>query len=248
VAAGAAFVVAVAAVSALVRAWRRERDLRAPSPLAAPEDDLVVADRVRSELGGVESALDVPHVHVMVERGVVLLHGEVPTTAAAHVLEGRARAVRGVRGVVSHLHVGMLAGDTAPSEGTSTMSLGARRLVHAAVTSGGGEVTGELATRAVLAALARTVPMHVRRRLCSHLPIDVACWLETAGPTKAWQTVDELYADVVAASGAPAAHTPWIVGSVLRELRSLVPADDEAVAAALPPALSHLWRDAAPTG
>jgi hypothetical protein len=80
-------------------------------------DDLTLADRVRSELGPVEKQLDLPHIHVMVEDHVVLLHGDVQWPYEAATLVEAARDVSGVRDVESHLHTGMLSGDTRPSQG-----------------------------------------------------------------------------------------------------------------------------------
>jgi uncharacterized protein (DUF2267 family) len=241
-----AFVLLVGAVSAAVRAWRRERDRQGtPPPWPRVEPDTVLADRVRSTLGTVEATLDVPHLHVMVERGVVLLHGDVPNESTERVLVERARQVRGVRDVVSHLHAGLLPGDTRPSDGAPTRSHAATRLLDAAAGAGGGEATAELAVRAVLASFARAMPSGARRRLATHLPPDVASWLESSEPLAGWQTVDELYADVATREAFAPAHTPWVVAAVLRELRSLVPADVDHIAHELRPAVRHLWMDAA---
>lgn len=79
--------------------------------------DNVLADRIRSQLGGLEKRRDLPHIHVMVEDHVVLLHGEVPTKADADAIERAVGAVSGVKAVKSHLHVGLIDGDTRPSEG-----------------------------------------------------------------------------------------------------------------------------------
>ena len=79
--------------------------------------DDVLADRVRSSIGVTEKALDLPHVHVMVEDHVALLHGEVDTDDAAYEIERAVAAVPGVVGVESYLHVGLLASDTRPSTG-----------------------------------------------------------------------------------------------------------------------------------
>jgi osmotically-inducible protein OsmY len=81
--------------------------------------DTVLADRIRSEIGKVEKERDLPHIHVMVENHVALLHGEVPAPADVHALEQAVSAVSGVKGLKSHLHVGMIKGDTRPSEGHS---------------------------------------------------------------------------------------------------------------------------------
>ncbi|MST33918.1 BON domain-containing protein, partial [Acidimicrobiaceae bacterium USS-CC1] len=77
--------------------------------------DNVLADRIRSSVGGLEKRLDLPHVHVTVERGVAVLHGEVGSAEDARQLERAVEAVSGVAGVESYLHVGLGAGDTRPS-------------------------------------------------------------------------------------------------------------------------------------
>ncbi len=79
-------------------------------------DDLVLADRIRSSLGPVEHALDQPRIHVSVHRHVATLHGDVATEYAAERLESEVRAVSGVVGVDSRLHVGLLPGDSCPSD------------------------------------------------------------------------------------------------------------------------------------
>jgi hypothetical protein len=90
-------------------------------------DDRTLADRVRSELGPVEKQLDVPHVHVMVQDHVVALHGDVEWPHEAATIERAARHVSGVRAVESHLHIGLLPGDSRPSWG----ALHRKRLVSA---------------------------------------------------------------------------------------------------------------------
>lgn len=79
--------------------------------------DNVLADRIRSKLGGLEKQRDLPHIHVMVEDHVALLHGEVSTREDADAIESAVALVSGVKDVHSHLHVGLIGGDTRPSEG-----------------------------------------------------------------------------------------------------------------------------------
>ena len=85
-----------------------------PDP-RVPDD--VLADRIRSSLGPIEKRLDLPRIHVMVEKHVALLHGDVGTAADAEDLVAAVERVPGVAGVESHLHVGLIPGDTRPSEG-----------------------------------------------------------------------------------------------------------------------------------
>lgn len=80
-------------------------------------DDHTLADRIRSELGPLEKRYDIPHVHVMVEGGTVLLHGEVAAAEERAHIEGAVLATPGVRSIDSHLHLGLLPSDTRPSAG-----------------------------------------------------------------------------------------------------------------------------------
>ena len=68
--------------------------------------DDILADRIRSSIGPLEKRLDLPHVHVMVEDKVVILHGDVPATADPRSIEHAIMGVSGVRGIESHLHAG----------------------------------------------------------------------------------------------------------------------------------------------
>jgi hypothetical protein len=88
-------------------------------------DDRTLADRVRSELGPLEKRLDVPHVHVMVEDHVVLLHGEVEWPHEAASIEEAVRRVSGVRRVESHLRTGTLPSNLRPSAGRRRRVIGA---------------------------------------------------------------------------------------------------------------------------
>ena len=65
--------------------------------------DDILADRVRSSIGAVEKRLDIPHIHVMVEDHVAILHGEVTEDSDVRTLEHAIMRVSGVRGVESHL-------------------------------------------------------------------------------------------------------------------------------------------------
>lgn len=84
---------------------------------AADVPDQVLADRIRSVLGPVEKRLDIPHIHVMVERHIALLHGDVASAAQAAELQRVVAGVSGVHAVESHLHIGLITGDTRPSAG-----------------------------------------------------------------------------------------------------------------------------------
>src|SRR5690606_40126412 len=108
-----------------------------PGP-ASP--DRALAARIGSSRGPRAARLDLPRVHVMVENRVALLHGEVGSAEEAAEIEQAAAAVSGVRGVESHLHIGLAPGDTRPSEGArhTAPSAALRRLVDAARRTGVG--------------------------------------------------------------------------------------------------------------
>jgi BON domain len=66
-------------------------------------DDATLADRVRSSIGPLEKRLHMPRVHVTVENGTVILHGEVPNNEAETEIVKAIDGIAGVRDVRSHL-------------------------------------------------------------------------------------------------------------------------------------------------
>ena len=238
-----AYFATVAAIRAAVWAWRTDPVERHRT--ARRTDELGLADRVRTALGPIERELDVPHVHVMVEHRVAILHGEVPDRRTEEAIVRVARDVPGIDDVVSKLHVGLTAGDTRPSTGAAEPSHAHRLLTAAAVHSGGGDLTADAAVRAVMRALAAELGEEVTTRLRSHLPADVASMLTAdRGMRMASDDVATFYARIAAADAMAPRHVPWVAGAILRTLHDLVPADDDAIAGALAPALAHLWDDA----
>ena len=167
-------------------AKRLERDVRyaaASTPgllyrLAGrhPDPDVsddILADRIRSTLGPLERRLDVPRVHVTVEDHVAILHGEVGHAYEAGCLELATNEVSGVRGVESHLHHGLIAGDTRPSEGGATRpeSDAHKTLLTNARAAGASDPAA--AVHAVLCSFAERIPVGERDQLAAHLPDDV---------------------------------------------------------------------------
>lgn len=238
----AAVLAAIAAVRLAVAAWRAAQVDRRPEPARCCDRELV--DRVRTALGPLERDLDVPHVHVMIDRGVVMLHGDTTSEQAEAAIAARAASVPGVEGVVSKLHIGLLPGEARPSDGEREPSAAHRLLVHAAVGAGAGEVTGERAVAAVLRALATELGPRTTARLRTHLSADVASLLVPATEGLVASVRDDVatfYERIEHEDAMPAAHVPWVTAAVVRSLRSLVGDDVDAVAGALPPALAHLW-------
>lgn len=214
-------------------------------------DDPVLADRVRSQLGRVEKRLDIPRVHVMVDDHVVLLHGEVPTDDDRRAVEHAASEVAGVEGVESYLHVGLVAGDTRPSEGKvhRPPSEAMTRLLGAARSAGSGEHGAPTAVRSVLAALTERLPADERDQFLGHLPADVRSLVlppwrhgRVAGP----HGVDEFVQVAAGAAGRDPETAKAITESVLGTLRQLVPEEAADVAAVLPAELRRLWNAAVP--
>lgn len=212
-------------------------------------DNVTLADRIRSALGPLEKRLDLPHMHVMVEDHVVLLHGEVGWPHEAATLERAVGRVSGVRGVESYLHVGLLRGDVRPSEGRRVAqppSEAKRRLLAAARSAGADEAHAAKTVRATLAVLAERIPSGEREQLLGHLPEDVRAMstpprragAAAARVPTATDLVGAIVSDGVDVTDGQAAA---IVAAVVAEVRRLVPEEANDVAAVLPHELRDLW-------
>jgi len=208
----------------------------------------VLADRIRSSLGGVEQRLDVPRVHVMVQHHIALLHGAVGTENEADEVEKAVAAVSGVRGVESYLHIGLEGGDSRPSAAgwLRQPSKAHDRLIEAATSAGVAPAAARPVVRAILATFADRIPPGERAHVGAHLPADVRELFTSprrthrAGPPR---TVHELVAQVASAtSELPHDKAQQVVARVLQALRSLVPDEQTDVGAVLPPELRELWE------
>lgn len=216
---------------------------RRPDPDVA---DDVLADRIRSSLGPLERRLDVPRVHVTVEDHVAILHGEVDTLAAAAAIEWAVLRVSGVRGYESHLHVGLVPGDTRPSRGRSAPqppSDALRVLLEAA--EGAGAERSRSATHAVLCGFFDRIPVDERVHVLAHLPADVRALSEPPrrqGERPRLRTLPQLVAAVTAEGGIDPKQAEAITRAVLAALRGIVPEEAGDVAAVLPAELRELWE------
>ena len=210
--------------------------------------DNVLADRIRSALGGLEKRLDLPRIHVMVGDHVALLHGEVSSDADADELERAVAAVTGVIGVESYLHVGLTHGDTRPSAGRSAHppSGALQRLLDAAVDAGVDPGSALPVVRGVLATFADRVPAGERDHVAAHLPADVRLLFTPPRRTHRHappRTVPELVAGVAAAtSELPHDKAQQATAAVIETLRELVPDEALDVTAVLPEELRALWQ------
>jgi uncharacterized protein (DUF2267 family) len=219
---------------------------RQPDP-DVPDD--VLTDRIRSSLGPIEKRLDVPRIQVMVEDRIATLHGNVPDVRTAGKLELAVLGVSGVRGVESHLHVGLTPGDTRPSEGAAAPSPDSDalvRLVDAARTAGAS--APRRAVHAVLCAFAERLPADEREHVMTHLPDDVRTLI---GPPRRFgeqprrlRTIPELVTAALSEGGMDAGHAPDVTRAVVGTLRELVPEEQRDVSAVLPEELRMLWERA----
>jgi len=220
---------------------------RRPDPTVA---DDVLADRIRSELGPVEKRLDLPRVHVMVEDHVAVLHGDVTDARTARLVEHAAMRVSGVRGIESHLHCGLAAGDTRPSAGASgTATSPALSALLDAARSAGADGSARAAVHAVLCAFLERLPAAEREHVHAHLPADV---LALAGPPHRrgeppprLRTVPQFVAAVTAEGGVDPGRADAITRAVLEALRTSVPEEADDIAAVLPADLRELWASSA---
>lgn len=218
---------------------------RRPDPDAS---DNVLADRIRSSLGPLERRLDLPHIHVMAEDHIALLHGEVGTAAEADQIEAAVAAVSGVLGVESYLHIGLARSDTRPSTGRAVQqpSDAHQRLLAAATGADLDPAAAPTVVRAILATFAERLPGDERHQVSTHLPADVRALftpprrIRGATPVR---TASDLV-DRIAASTAELPHemARQVTQAVVRELRALVPDEAADVAAVLPAGLRELWE------
>ena len=210
----------------------------------------VLADRIRSSLGPLEARLDLPHIHVMAEDHVALLHGDVATAEQADQIEQAVAAVSGVSGVESYLHVGLLPSDTRPSDGGRHRrpSEALRRLVGAAVRAGLDEQHAPVAVRAVLSTFVERLPEGERGQVTAHLPADVrrltAAPRRVGAPSPQPRTVADLVAQVLAIDGVPAETAEPVIAAVVGTLRELVPEEVADITAVLPHELKRFWQEA----
>ena len=155
---------------------------RQPNP-DVPDD--VLADRIRSTLGPVLKQLDLPHVHVMVTNHIALLHGDVGSAYEADVIEHAVLDISGVEGIESHLHAGLIRGDTRPSLGRSAPpapSLALQAVLEAAAGAGASEP--RVAAHAVLCRFVDRIPENERAQVLAHLPEDVEGTRRAAPPAR----------------------------------------------------------------
>ncbi len=225
----------------------RRADQR-PDPTVS---DAVLADRVRSQLGPLVKTLDLPHLHVMVEEHLVVLHGAASSPAEREQIEHAALSVSGVRGTESYLRIGLAPGDTRPSTGRrahdAERSTAHKVLIDAVACAGVDDDAVVPVLRAVLATFAERLPVGERGHVATHLPPDVKALFvvpRRRGCATAPRHADALVRSIVARSGRDLTldEATEVARAVLQALRSLVPEEAVDVAAVLPKDLRDLWQ------
>jgi uncharacterized protein (DUF2267 family) len=211
---------------------------------AVDVDDTTLADRVRSTLGPVEKALDLPRVHVLVEQRVARLDGDVARASDADRIERAVRAVSGIADVDSHLHIGLVGGDTRPSEAPGPAPSEQHRRLRAAA-SAAGAVDDDVAVRAVVRGFLARLPEGERAHVWTHIPQDlrdlVMPPLSLDHPVHEARTLEQFCGAVADSAPQDRDRLDAIVPAVLSELRTSIPEEASDVAATLPPELRDAW-------
>ena len=206
-----------------------------------------LADRVRSELGPLVKELDLPRIHVMAEQSVVLLHGDVGSVEQAERIEDAVARLPGVSVVESHLHVGLLPGDSRPSEGQAHAPR-SEMLTALLATAESIGITGDPAVAAIrgtLNAVMNQITPDERVQLVGHFPKDVRTFANArrliGENAKHWKT--ELALDAAAAlrGGITVDDAEVLVPAVIGVVRRFVPEEDADVEATLHRRIRELW-------
>jgi BON domain len=156
-----------------------DRYVQTPQPtesneFAADDSNVDLADRIRTALGPIIQELDLPRIHVMAEQHHVLLHGEVTNDLQAKRIEELIEGIPGVRTIESHLHVGLLPGDTRPSKGHHTPPRMADDLMFAAKQIGLEGTAARCAISAAVRCIFEDLPAPSQDALRKLLPSDIS--------------------------------------------------------------------------
>jgi uncharacterized protein (DUF2267 family) len=219
---------------------------------AAHVTDQDLADQVRTALGPVVKALDLPRIHVMAEGLYVLLHGEVGSESDALAIEDVVLNMPGVIGVESHLHIGLIRGDTRPSEGKPGPSEMMTALMHAADNIGIDGVTAKAAAvRAALTVIFDQIPPGERQHVFGHLPADVVAFVKPRrhiGEARLhWRRPINVAVAISLRGGIKLDTAILLLPKIIKVIRTFVPEEDTDVQATLSEHLREFWAQSGPT-
>jgi uncharacterized protein (DUF2267 family) len=209
--------------------------------------DADLADRVRTTMGPTIKQLDLPRIHVMAEGHRVLLHGDVGSVEDAAMIEDLVETLPGVEVVESHLHVGLIPGDTRPSEGVEPSSAMYDALMAVADEAGFMPQTARAAMRGSLAAILDQIPPGERRHIVGHFPHDVVALIKPrrriGDEGMQWKQPLGLEIDASLRGGISLDDAIVVVPNVMGVLRRFVPEEDHDVRATLSGHLRELWEE-----
>ena len=209
-------------------------------------EGLDLADRVRSALGPMVKALDLPRIHVMAEGDRILLHGDVATEDDAERIEAALSGVADVGEIESHLHVGLIPGDTRPSGAHADNSEMYAALLRVAKKARLGATPARVAITGALLSVLEMIPSGERTHVAAHFPADVR-QLVTArrGGQSRVDARTPVQLEVTAAlrGGISLEKAHIIVPGVISVIRTFIPEEDQDVQATLAHHLRTYWLE-----
>ncbi len=209
-----------------------------------------LADQVRSQLGQLIHALDLPRIHVMAEEHTILLHGEVGSESDRDRILNYVRFMPGVESIESHMSVGLLPSDTRPSEGQPARSAMYNELEGHLVDAGVIGTSARPAMIGILLSILDVIPREEREHLMGHFPMDVKVlvspWIGVREPITV-RTPLELEIAAAFRGGTSVQDATSFVKAYIETVRKFVPEEDEDVQATLNNRLRAYWADQEPT-
>jgi BON domain len=207
-----------------------------------------LADQVRSQLGQLIHALDLPRIHVMAEDQTILLHGEVGSESDRDRILNYVRFIPGVESIESHMSVGLLPSDTRPSEGKSegksARSPMYKELEGHLVDAGVIGTSARPAMIGILLSILDLIPDQEREHLMGHFPADVKVlvspWIGVREPITV-RTPLELEIAAAFRGGTSVQDASSFVKAYIETLRKFVPEEDQDVQATLNNQLRAYW-------
>ncbi len=208
--------------------------------------DADIADRIRSRLGPIVKAMDLPRIHIMAEGTRILLHGDVATEADALVIEQVVKSWTEVDSVESHLHIGLLPSDTRPSDASAIQSEMMEALLGTAEALGMTGGPARSAVKGTLSAILEQIPPNERTHVFAHFPHDVVLFAKPrqhfGDENLHWKTELALDAAASLRGGIDLPTAEVLVPLIIGVIRHFVPEEDQDVCSTLQSALEDLWR------